>query len=242
MECKISDPCTVLNCMFQYYAKGLNTLCTLVGELRGKQSVPAWEDDSEEIFYNFIREDSFMYVNGRVHVPTLSSDFTNKDVRHYSYKDTGYQEERSCDRAQCNNKERPCRCFHVKDLPFNKTIQLVLTVLGPGSQENHPIHLHGHSFHVLKMDSSIQNLTSGKHIGNNKDIKCVDDSAKCYNTQWSVSEQGGNKISGLNLVNPPLKDTLVIPPGGYAVIRFRSNNPGLWMMHCHIDIDLLNGK
>lgn len=33
----------------------------------------------------------------------------------------------------------------------------------------------------------------------------------------------------------PLKDTIAVPSGGYAIARFRATNPGFWLMHCHIE-------
>lgn len=33
-----------------------------------------------------------------------------------------------------------------------------------------------------------------------------------------------------------LKDTLIVPTGGYVVIRFIANSPGAWFFHCHIDL------
>jgi len=38
----------------------------------------------------------------------------------------------------------------------------------------------------------------------------------------------------LNLENPPRRDTAMLPSTGYLVIAFLSDNPGLWLMHCHI--------
>lgn len=29
------------------------------------------------------------------------------------------------------------------------------------------------------------------------------------------------------------KDTVSIPPNGYALFRFKANNPGWWLLHCH---------
>ena len=37
-----------------------------------------------------------------------------------------------------------------------------------------------------------------------------------------------------NLVNPPIKDTVMVPDGGFTVIRFLADNPGYWLMHCHM--------
>ncbi|BAD81778.1 putative laccase [Oryza sativa Japonica Group] len=38
-----------------------------------------------------------------------------------------------------------------------------------------------------------------------------------------------------NLVNPQERNTVAVPTGGWAVIRFVADNPGMWAMHCHID-------
>lgn len=29
-----------------------------------------------------------------------------------------------------------------------------------------------------------------------------------------------------NLINPPVKDTVTVPDGGYTVLRFQASNPG----------------
>ncbi|KAE9605754.1 hypothetical protein Lal_00024498 [Lupinus albus] len=39
-----------------------------------------------------------------------------------------------------------------------------------------------------------------------------------------------------NLVDPPYMNTIGVPVGGWAVIRFVADNPGAWYMHCHIEI------
>ncbi|XP_054781437.1 laccase-7-like [Prosopis cineraria] len=41
-----------------------------------------------------------------------------------------------------------------------------------------------------------------------------------------------------NVVNPQRRNTIAVPTGGWAVIRFKANNPGIWFMHCHIDAHL----
>ena len=37
-----------------------------------------------------------------------------------------------------------------------------------------------------------------------------------------------------NLDNPPLKDTVVVPDAGYTLVRFVADNPGYWLLHCHM--------
>jgi laccase len=41
-----------------------------------------------------------------------------------------------------------------------------------------------------------------------------------------------------NLVNPQKRNTIGVPVGGWAVIRFTADNPGVWIMHCHLDSHL----
>jgi iron transport multicopper oxidase len=31
------------------------------------------------------------------------------------------------------------------------------------------------------------------------------------------------------------RDTFVLRPQGYIVLRFQANNPGVWLFHCHIE-------
>ncbi|KAL2467970.1 Laccase-14 [Forsythia ovata] len=38
-----------------------------------------------------------------------------------------------------------------------------------------------------------------------------------------------------NLVDPPLMETIAVPRNGWTAIRFKANNPGVWMMHCHFE-------
>ncbi|KAI4725634.1 hypothetical protein E4T49_06650 [Aureobasidium sp. EXF-10728] len=69
----------------------------------------------------------------------------------------------------------------------------------------HPIHLHGHDFYVLA--AGYGNYGSG---------------------------------TALNLDNPPRRDVAFMPgdgptgQGGHLVIAFFTDNPGVWLMHCHI--------
>jgi len=38
----------------------------------------------------------------------------------------------------------------------------------------------------------------------------------------------------LTLDNPPRRDVVLLPNGGFVVIAFKPDNPGSWLMHCHI--------
>ena len=38
----------------------------------------------------------------------------------------------------------------------------------------------------------------------------------------------------LNLKTPPRRDVVLLPDTGYVVIAFKTDNPGTWIVHCHI--------
>ncbi|PWA39381.1 laccase, L-ascorbate oxidase protein [Artemisia annua] len=44
--------------------------------------------------------------------------------------------------------------------------------------------------------------------------------------------------ANFNLVDPVERNTVGVPAGGWVAIRFRADNPGVWFMHCHIEIHL----
>ncbi|KAJ1426408.1 Multicopper oxidase, type 1 [Sesbania bispinosa] len=39
-----------------------------------------------------------------------------------------------------------------------------------------------------------------------------------------------------NLVDPVERNTLSVPNAGWIAIRFRANNPGVWFLHCHLEV------
>ncbi|CAI9776411.1 unnamed protein product [Fraxinus pennsylvanica] len=41
-----------------------------------------------------------------------------------------------------------------------------------------------------------------------------------------------------NLVDPVERNTIGVPSGGWVAIRFRTDNPGVWFMHCHFEVHL----
>ncbi|XVF33137.1 hypothetical protein REPUB_Repub17cG0142300 [Reevesia pubescens] len=56
---------------------------------------------------------------------------------------------------------------------------------------------------------------------------------------YVVAYGAGNfnpQTAEFNLVDPPYMNTIGVPVGGWAVIRFVADNPGVWFMHCHLDI------
>ncbi|KAJ6984563.1 hypothetical protein D5086_017817 [Populus alba] len=39
-----------------------------------------------------------------------------------------------------------------------------------------------------------------------------------------------------NLVDPVERNTIGVPAGGWTAIRFIADNPGVWFMHCHLEV------
>ncbi|XP_051121825.1 laccase-22-like [Andrographis paniculata] len=39
-----------------------------------------------------------------------------------------------------------------------------------------------------------------------------------------------------NLVDPVERNTVSVPTAGWTAIRFRADNPGIWFLHCHLEV------
>lgn len=90
----------------------------------------------------------------------------------------------------------------------------------PNGQPSHPVHIHGKHFYVLGAGSGP--------------------------FPWStVSEAVAARPGLLNLATPSLRDTYATPASAveesWLVLRRPSNNPGVWLMHCHIQSHLQGG-
>lgn len=103
---------------------------------------------------------------------------------------------------------------HSIVLNHNEVYDLVLNNFDSG---RHPFHMHGHTFQVLVRAPS-------KGSENDDDYFPYDPDA----------EHSFPEI-------PMRRDTVVVEPYSHFVIRFRANNPGVWLFHCHIDWHLTQG-
>jgi len=110
-------------------------------------------------------------------------------------------------------------------------------------QAVHPIHLHGHTFHVVHVGYPEYNSTTGFITSHNSDICCDDvqctkhrcDPTRCTRPSWERKMEFSINSRTVR------KDTVMVPSGGYVVINFISDNPGWWFLHCHIEIHQLEG-
>jgi FtsP/CotA-like multicopper oxidase with cupredoxin domain len=89
-------------------------------------------------------------------------------------------------------------------------VDVIINNLDDGS---HPFHLHGNSFYVLASHRSTSAWGS-------------------YNPYATSGVSSIKPV--LNLKDPVKKDTVSVPRRGYVVIRFKADNEGMWMLHCHV--------
>lgn len=89
------------------------------------------------------------------------------------------------------------------------------------------------------------NSTSGEFISQNADIDCrggtTQEKSFCNSASWKDPTWKHGNVPGLNVVDPPKKDTVIVPSGGYVVVRVTADNPGLWLLHCHIQLHSADG-
>ncbi|KAK4652378.1 hypothetical protein QC762_610630 [Podospora pseudocomata] len=48
-------------------------------------------------------------------------------------------------------------------------------------------------------------------------------------------------LTSLDLESPPRRDTFNLPQSGYVVLAFQTDNPGSWLLHCHIQWHIHQG-
>jgi len=88
-------------------------------------------------------------------------------------------------------------------------VDIIINNLDDGA---HPFHLHGHSFYVIASHRS----------------------ERGWGSYDPFAATDSDPTPEFNLVNPLRKDTVMVPRRGFVVLRFKADNPGLWMLHCHI--------
>lgn len=96
-------------------------------------------------------------------------------------------------------------------------VKLVINNLDDGS---HPFHLHGHSFHVLSSFRA--------------------DKAK-LGTYNPFETSDADSLDHWQREKPLRKDTVSVPRRGHVVLSFVADNPGMWMLHCHMLVHLGTG-
>ena len=244
-QCSKDNQCKAVNCPFEKFHPSYNITCINVQNFSLLEPTPdkelphpkpSWGECTHFINFNFEGASGTSSVNGRNFIlPSFPPQTQNKDFREKS---------KICDpSADCNPSTIDCSCVYKIDIPYKETVQFVFSNIGRDSH-SHPIHLHGHSFHVVHVGYPKYNQTNGFVEEHNKDIFCDDvhctkdgcNNTSCTRPRWASTPP----LFSINR-NTIRKDTVTVPAGGYVVINFISDNPGHWFLHCHIDGHLLEG-
>ena len=250
-DCTSGPKCNAVNCPFENFLPSYGVECINVDRFRllintSAEELPeAYPSDDNHLFFlnlNFEGEGSSSSINGRNFLLPPYPPQTNRDL----YNEYANICNNTQDCSDTSNSAK-CICTHRIVLEYNKTVQLVVSALGRFLNA-HPMHVHGHTFQVLKIGYPTYN-DNGFVRQQNLDIRCDANHTinptdqcpvrdfTCTNPSWSGGVSPPLSISP----NTPRKDTVIIPAGGYVVLNFISNNPGVWFAHCHIEIHQLEG-
>ena len=247
IQCTEDAPCKAVNCPFKNFHPLYYITCINVQSLRLLEPTPPDElpnanppdyckDCRHFINFNFEGGSQTSSVNGRNFIlpsfppQTQNEEFEKKDIK--------------CDlKADCNPSTLECSCVHVIRIPKWETVQLVLSAIG-AYHNAHPIHLHGHTFHVVHVGYPEYKTKTGFVGNHSSDIYCDDihctkvgcDPRRCTRPSWRREPRQFSIHS-----HTVRKDTVMVPAGGYVVINFLSDNPGYWFLHCHIEVQQLEG-
>ncbi len=110
------------------------------------------------------------------------------------------------------------------EIALNDTVEIVLIDEGFPYDVSHPFHMHGNDFYVVAMERHVKDPGN---IG----AKGAEGNSILRQTVMDMDKQG---LIQRNLVDPPRKDTVSVPDGGFTIVRFLADNPGFWLMHCHM--------
>ncbi|WAR03598.1 ASO-like protein, partial [Mya arenaria] len=239
--CSQTSRCTVVNCPFTQYPE-MYTDCMTFDQLRSAVSndpaPPYIVGKFQEYFLNFAFPGIKTFpgsVNGR----SFATPDVNPLVQPQEWSSP-------CTEPKCG-PDNHCRCTHALSISNGDTVQMIFMNMGVGRGWAHPIHMHGHSFYVLKIGDAQYNDTTGAFVEQNSDVDCRGnlytrpDKSFCNDATWSNPDWLNGEVPGLNLDRAPRKDTIIVPSGGYVVIRIKADNPGLWNMHCHIELHNIDG-
>ncbi|XP_046357706.2 laccase-2-like [Haliotis rufescens] len=237
--CSAIQPCLIFNCPYRYYPAGQYRNCTTYNYASGTED----DKDRDEIlkakqvkqfFLNFAFPgepgNTPGSVNGRQFVSPKVSALTQPSRVHSACSDLG---------DKCG-ADKICSCMYTIDISEGDIVELIFFNMGKGRGWSHPIHIHGHSVYVLAYGFPQYDTTTGKYLADNDNVECEDDYCNVAKWRGRQKRQIYSQQSSTKRI-PPLKDTMIVPSGGYVITRFKADNPGVWFLHCHIDLHNTNG-
>jgi iron transport multicopper oxidase len=107
---------------------------------------------------------------------------------------------------------------------------LVEIVINNFDASGHPVHLHGHAPQLVARAPGV--FASGSDHPNQQNPA---------GTNSTFNALGYTGDMGAMPRIPMRRDTWGVAPKGYTVARFRADNPGLWLIHCHMEWHVVAG-
>lgn len=133
--------------------------------------------------------------------------------------------------THCSSTPRPSgplNCSHVLQQPTlpHQWFEIILININGNGGVAHPIHQHGGWYNVIGQ-------------------------GQFPDTQWPISRETvvrmdqdcprGRQCLPRNLDHPVFKDVVLVPTNGYVIFRTPLDNPGNWILHCHINFHVEHG-
>ncbi|KAI3465037.1 hypothetical protein Pfo_021700 [Paulownia fortunei] len=95
---------------------------------------------------------------------------------------------------------------------------------------------------VLKYNSNLELVFQGTNLVGGIDHPMHLHGFNFYVVGWGFGNFDEQKDPlNYNLIDPQLRNTIIVPKNGWTAIRFKADNPGVWFMHCHFERHLTWG-
>ena len=256
-DCSPTHRCKAINCPFKEFPVELDIDCISLNGL--KALFPSKESDMPDL-RTLLYDNSVLFLNfgfdGNIADPSVNGRTFQLPPTPYQTYPGQFEEDRqsypleTCQQCHVVNKTtHNCDCtyviqiakdkVHKKDNNNGHIIMIFSAVTLESGKEFHPIHLHGHSFHVVHVEYG--SYENGILQSSSEHISC---GIRCLDPKWNGTAPDFSKYmtsSGKLNETAILKDTVIVPAGGYVVVAVQLSNPGYWFLHCHAEPHLFKG-
>ncbi|XP_006614218.1 laccase-5-like [Apis dorsata] len=189
--------------------------------------LPFWffnytDTSKDKLLFNSSSYLPFFNANDRTQLLSIFNDIAfESPASNLLTQSNSYQA--ICKKNQLSTCTEPCTCAQIIQTKLNNVVELIMYDAIPQTDLDHPFHLHGYAFQVFSVGQfwPIRNISR-------EDIN-------------EVIQEHTERLQRGEYKNPPGKDTAKIPMGGYVIVRFKANNPGWWLLHCHFSWHHITG-
>ena len=241
--CTQENPCRMLNCPVGQLHTSYNIECISIDTLRLVKATPASEmpDQVPDVTH-------FTNLGGYAGTQKLVSSindflFTQPEFP-LATRFEKNDKNSFCDVSSACEIAAGCDCTTVMDIGSNVTVRLVISTVGEERNVNLPIHIHGHSVHVLSIGRGGYSPEDGSIVSSTRDLTCTADGDDLDTLDDNRCPNPRFRSSNTTFSLDPLtvrKDTFIVPAGGYVVVQFCSDNPGYWLFRCTIELQQREG-